>query len=70
VWRRGLSIEYKLFYRILELTVDSTVFADRVLRIWSSLPEELASADHLSLFVRHWKQRRVNVMSKCLVGNV
>jgi len=70
VWRRGLSMEYKLFYRILELTVDSIVFADRVLRIWSSLPEEVVSADHLSLFVRHWKRRRVNLKSKILVGNV
>jgi len=41
-------------------------FAVRVLRIWNSLPEEVVSADHLSLFVRLLKR----VVSQLLVGKV
>jgi len=44
---RGHS--FKLFYQIQRLIVDS-IFS-RVLRIWNSLPEDVVSAAHLSLFI-------------------
>ena len=46
---RGYS--FKLFYRIQGLIVDSIFFAVRVLRIWNSLPKDVVSAAHLSLFI-------------------
>jgi len=59
---------FKLFYLILDLIiVDIIFFAVRVLRIWNSLPKEVVSSDHLSLFVRHLN--RVNI-SQLLVGKV
>jgi len=41
------------------------VFAVRVVRIWNSLPEDIVSADRLSLFVRLLS--RVN-LSEFLIG--
>ena len=48
------------FYRIQGLIVDSIFFAVRVLRIWNSLPEDVVSAAHLSLFISRLVQVNLN----------
>ena len=58
-------IRTSCFYQTQESTVDNIFFAVRVVRIWNSLPEDIVSADRLSLFVR--LLNRVN-LSEFLIG--
>jgi len=60
---RGHS--YKLFLPDSRIDCRQHFFAVRVVRIWNSLPEEIVSADRLSLFVR--LLNRVN-LSEFLIG--
>ena len=60
---RGHS--YKLFLPDLRINCRQHFFAVRVVRIWNSLPEDIVSADRLSLFVR--LLNRVN-LSELLIG--
>jgi len=48
------------FYRIQGLIVDSIFFAVRVLRIWNSLPEDIVSTAHLSLFISRLERVKLN----------
>ena len=58
---------FKLFLPDSRVNCRKHFFAVRVLRIWNSIPEEVVSADHLSLFVRTLKH--VN-LSQFLFGKV
>jgi len=60
-------IHLNCFYRIQGLIVDSIFFAVRVLRIWNSLPEDVVSAAHLSLFIN--RLVRVN-LNQFLIGKM
>ena len=61
---RGHS--FKLFYQIQRLIVDS-IFS-RVLRIWNSLPEDVVSAAHLSLFISSLVRQFKSVSDRQDVG--
>ena len=62
---RGHS--FKLFYRIKGLIEESIFFVVRVLRIWNSLPEDVVSADHSSLFIRRLERAKLNQL---LIGKI
>jgi len=48
---RGHSFRPTLFLPDSRVNYRRHFFAVRMLRIWNSLPEEVVSADHLSLFI-------------------
>jgi len=56
-----------LFYRIKGLIEESIFFVVRVLRIWNSLPEDVVSADHSSLFIRRLERAKLNQL---LIGKI
>ena len=55
---RGHS--FKLFLPDSRVNCRQHFFAVRVLRIWNSLPEEVVSSDHLSLFIRRLQGVELN----------
>jgi len=58
---------FKLFYRSLIVNCRQHFFAVRLFTAWNSLPDDVVSADSLSLFIR--RPRAVD-MSGFLMGKV
>ena len=58
---------FKLFLPDSRVNCRQLVFAVRVLRIWNSLPEDMVSAAHLSLFVSRLVRVNWNLL---LIGKV
>jgi len=61
---RGHS--FKLFLPDSRITCRKHFFAVQVLKIWNALPEEVVSADHLTLFVR----TKIVNLNHFLIGKV